>query len=81
MGLDNADDTEIFFSPSDVTSPEPARTDRRASKDYLARYIPECSHGSILVTTRNTAFGHSGTQRYHGTIGTAKPRNKLQISA
>jgi Tetratricopeptide repeat len=57
MILDNADDTEIFFSPSDITSPEPARTDRHASKAYLARYIPECSHGSILVTTRNKETG------------------------
>ncbi len=46
MILDNADDTEIFFSSSDVTS-----------KGHLARYIPECSHGSILVTTRNKETG------------------------
>jgi len=53
MILDNADDTEIFFSSSEVTSPKPAGTDRIASKGNLARYIPECSHGSILVTTKN----------------------------
>jgi hypothetical protein len=49
--------TEIFFGSSDVTSPKPASTDRSASEAYLARYIPECSHGSILVTTRNKSTG------------------------
>ena len=57
MILDNADDTEIFFSSSEVTSPKPAGTDRIASKGNLARYIPECSHGSILVTTKNKETG------------------------
>jgi hypothetical protein len=57
MILDNADDTEIFFSSSDTTSPKPAGTGQIASEGNLARYIPECSHGSILVTTRNKETG------------------------
>jgi hypothetical protein len=57
MILDSADDTENFFSYSDVTSPKPAGTDRIASEGNLARYIPECSHGSILVTTKNKETG------------------------
>jgi hypothetical protein len=57
MILDSADDTEIFFSSSDVASPKPAGTDRIASESNLARYIPECSHGSILVTTKNKETG------------------------
>jgi tetratricopeptide (TPR) repeat protein len=57
MILDSADDTEIFFSSSDVASPKPAGTDQIASEGNLAQYIPECSHGSILVTTKNKETG------------------------
>ncbi|KAF6829743.1 kinesin light chain [Colletotrichum musicola] len=44
MILDNADDAELFFPT--------ANTD-----DNLGQYIPECAHGSILVTTRNKQAG------------------------
>jgi hypothetical protein len=57
MILDSADDTEIFFNSSDVTSPNQAGTDRIAPEGNLARYIPECSHGSLLVTTKNKETG------------------------
>uniref|UniRef100_A0A8H7N403 Nucleoside phosphorylase domain-containing protein n=1 Tax=Bionectria ochroleuca TaxID=29856 RepID=A0A8H7N403_BIOOC len=47
MILDNADDAELFFGqPSetviDITEPK-----------NLAHYLPECPHGSLLITTRN----------------------------
>ncbi|KAG7130835.1 hypothetical protein HYQ46_009817 [Verticillium longisporum] len=47
--IDNADDTEIFFRRS------AAPTDQTTAKvgESLAQYIPECAHGTILVTTRN----------------------------
>ncbi|CAH0036183.1 unnamed protein product [Clonostachys rhizophaga] len=47
MIIDNADDVELFFGQppetvSDITEPE-----------NLAQYLPECPHGSLLITTRN----------------------------
>ncbi|KXX74722.1 Kinesin light chain 3 [Madurella mycetomatis] len=50
MVIDNADDMRLFFdnladsSKGDGTSTYVGR---------LARYIPECAHGCVLVTTRN----------------------------
>ncbi|KAF6804729.1 Nephrocystin-3-like protein 3 [Colletotrichum musicola] len=48
--IDNADDMEVFFSPTNVN--QPSQTDIA-----VGRYIPECSHGSILITTRNKQVG------------------------
>lgn len=58
MIIDNADDTG-FFNSDQVTSQNSETIDRLALENNLGRYIPECSHGSILVTTRNrqTGFG------------------------
>lgn len=47
MVIDNADDTDIFFQ-------SPAGS---ASEGNLARYIPECGHGSVLIMTRNKQTG------------------------
>ncbi|KAL0934874.1 kinesin light chain [Colletotrichum truncatum] len=56
MIVDNADDTQQFFpsSAKDDTTKE-----HRLDEAYggLARYISECSHGSILITTRNKQVG------------------------
>jgi hypothetical protein len=57
MIIDNADDTEMFFSSSEATSQKPEGANRLALEGNLGRYIPECSHGSILVTTRNKQTG------------------------
>jgi hypothetical protein len=56
MVIDNADDTQLFFpSQPDKGS---IHGDRVAeSESGLGRYIPECSHGSILITTRNKQTG------------------------
>ncbi|OHW96525.1 phosphorylase superfamily protein [Colletotrichum incanum] len=52
MVIDNADDTQLFFPPSSqggsIDTYSTAET-----QGGLARYIPECVHGSILITTRN----------------------------
>ena len=50
--LDNADDYEIFFSPpkSKINELDSTTGD---TESKLGGYIPECAHGSILVTTRN----------------------------
>ena len=47
MVIDNADDLELFFS-----SPGCAKSTIVSDGD-IARYLPECSHGAMLITTRN----------------------------
>ena len=44
MIVDNADDSEVFF-------------DSAGSGPTLSKYIPDCSHGALLVTTRNKEVG------------------------
>ncbi|KAF7552766.1 hypothetical protein G7Z17_g4097 [Cylindrodendrum hubeiense] len=51
MVIDNADDTQVFFSQQ----PESANTP--SHHHQLGRYIPECAHGALLVTTRNLEAG------------------------
>ncbi|CAI0654350.1 unnamed protein product [Colletotrichum noveboracense] len=52
MVIDNADDTQLFF-PS-LSNDSITNTHLSANtQDGLGRYIPECGHGCILVTTRN----------------------------
>lgn len=48
MVIDNADEASLFMT-SEGTSPSTA--------DSIVDYLPECPHGSILVTTRNRAAG------------------------
>ncbi|KAJ4256056.1 hypothetical protein NW762_009130 [Fusarium torreyae] len=51
MVLDNADDLETFFHETD-------EDDFGISvQDGISRYIPECSHGFILTTTRDKKLG------------------------
>ncbi|KAH7115443.1 hypothetical protein B0J13DRAFT_403765, partial [Dactylonectria estremocensis] len=54
MAIDNADDTQLFSG-----QPVDTATSSIESKDErnLARYLPECAHGTILVTTRNKQVG------------------------
>ncbi|KAF9767060.1 hypothetical protein IL306_000424 [Fusarium sp. DS 682] len=49
MVIDNADDTQLLFQLQEETT--------HPSHEKLGRYIPECAHGSILVTTRNKKAG------------------------
>ena len=53
MVLDNADDAHLFFP----TSQESQMADSLGQNEYFEQYIPECAHGSILVTTRNKQAG------------------------
>jgi hypothetical protein len=57
MIIDNADDCEMFFDSSEVRCNQPEGTNRPTLKPNLGRYIPECSNGSILITTRNKQAG------------------------
>lgn len=53
MVIDNADDAQLFSSQSSSTS----TTKELSNKENLARYLPECAHGAILITTRNKQVG------------------------
>ena len=53
MVIDNADDTQLFFGQqggSETGSPP-------NHEGNLGRYLPECPHGAILITTRNKQTG------------------------
>ncbi|KAL2199552.1 hypothetical protein P885DRAFT_66493 [Corynascus similis CBS 632.67] len=50
MVIDNADDTQLFFGRQ-----RRSETDNR--EENLARYLPECLHGIIIITTRNKQAG------------------------
>jgi hypothetical protein len=47
----------MFFNFNKTTSPKPKGANRLALEGNLRRYIPECSHGSILITTKNKQTG------------------------
>lgn len=53
MVIDNADDTHLFFGDQGA----PGNGSSSTHEGHLGRYIPECSHGTILVTTRNKQAG------------------------
>lgn len=52
MIIDNVDDIELFFPSQRSDDPE-----AHQQGDKLARYLPDCNHGSILITTRNKQVG------------------------
>ncbi|KAK3358679.1 hypothetical protein B0T25DRAFT_72891 [Lasiosphaeria hispida] len=47
MVVDNADDTHVFFPAQEGGDVE------LETGDNLADYLPDCQHGSILITSRN----------------------------
>ncbi|KAB5581159.1 hypothetical protein GE09DRAFT_1168377 [Coniochaeta sp. 2T2.1] len=53
MVIDNADDTQVFFG----RRAEPATIDTSGLEGKVGSYIPDCAHGSVLVTTRNKETG------------------------
>ncbi|RYP10705.1 hypothetical protein DL764_000495 [Monosporascus ibericus] len=53
MIVDNADDTQLFFGQP----VGPVNASASSHEGNLGRYLPECSHGAILVTTRNMQTG------------------------
>lgn len=52
MVVDNADDVQLFTPPRGREQAVGTRQEQ-----YLGQYIPNCAHGSILVTTRNKQAG------------------------
>ena len=57
MIIDNADDSEVFFKSHKGDLGNSGAMNQPPLKTGLGSYIPECSHGSILVTTRNKQVG------------------------
>lgn len=59
MVIDNADDMDIFFAnqlKKDAPG-EGSQTTAALTSGNLAQYIPDCNHGSILITTRDKKAG------------------------
>jgi hypothetical protein len=52
MIIDNADDSRIFFPPEESDTESDIDND-----SFFGQYIPDCSRGSILITTRNKQAG------------------------
>ncbi|MCJ1265678.1 hypothetical protein MMC22_005558 [Lobaria immixta] len=57
MIIDSADDTNIFFNSGEAVPQKLDDPDRFPLEGTLGCYIPQCSHGAILVTTRNKQTG------------------------
>lgn len=55
MVIDNADEEQLFFTS--LEGIDKSTSDIRIQNDGMAQYIPECSHGSILVTTKDKQTG------------------------
>ncbi|EHK49998.1 hypothetical protein TRIATDRAFT_189067, partial [Trichoderma atroviride IMI 206040] len=59
MVIDNADDMDIFC-PNQLQQDGPgesSQTTAALTSGNLARYIPDCNHGSVLITTRDKKAG------------------------
>ncbi|KAK6449817.1 hypothetical protein FP744_10006067 [Trichoderma asperellum] len=63
MIVDNADDVDLFF-PNQLRKGSPGEdghkttpTTTTLTNSGLARYIPDCDHGSVLITTRDKKAG------------------------
>ncbi|KAK4248954.1 Tetratricopeptide repeat-domain-containing protein [Corynascus novoguineensis] len=59
--IDNADDIQLFFGQQGGSEINDLPND----KGNLERYLPECRHGAILVTTRNKQVGVKLTKGKH----------------
>ncbi|KAI9701793.1 MAG: hypothetical protein M1836_001137 [Candelina mexicana] len=77
MIIDNADDNEMFFGPSEGRRQHASSKESTTAK--LASYLPVCPHGTILVTTR---FKHVGVNLTSGrlVIGVTE-MNKAEATA
>ncbi|KAK4243097.1 hypothetical protein C7999DRAFT_45018 [Corynascus novoguineensis] len=53
MIIDNADDVQFFFGQQGGSKINDLANDKR----NIERYLPECRHGAILVTTKNKQAG------------------------
>ncbi|KAM0554742.1 hypothetical protein ACHAPJ_006814 [Fusarium lateritium] len=52
MIIDNADDMQLFFpQPDEPSKPTPS------DEETLGQFLPDCTNGTILITTRNMQVG------------------------
>jgi len=77
MVIDNADDEKEFFH-RDCTSDLPSESPR---KNPLYYYLPQCPHGSILVTTRVKTVAYNFTMQYDERCIEATAMNKEESRA
>ena len=78
MIIDNADDAEMFFGPDKNDTQESRYVSELTTTMALGQYIPDCHHGTILVTTRNKKAGIKLT-RSHGMIQVLEMDELLSI--
>jgi hypothetical protein len=57
MIIDSADDSEVFFGSSKAVAGELEGRNGSALEGRLGHFIPECSQGAVLITTRNKQTG------------------------
>ena len=57
MIIDNANNTEVFFNRGEARLQRSKGDHPLRWEETLGHYIPECSHGSILLTIRNRQAG------------------------
>ncbi|KAL0929464.1 kinesin light chain [Colletotrichum truncatum] len=55
MVIDNADDLQLFFPPSESNTTNMHQLAQ--PQGGFGHYLPECHHGSVLITTRNKQVG------------------------
>lgn len=53
MVIDNADDIQALFPPEGGT----ARSDCEVARSWLGHLVPQCAHGSVLITTSDKEAG------------------------
>ena len=58
MVIDNADDAAMFYG----AKPSESHRSQGTSKS-VARFIPQCTHGRVLITTRDKRLGERLSQR------------------
>lgn len=58
MIIDNADDASMFYG----TRPNDPHSIHKDSKSF-ARFLPQCSHGRVLITTRDRRLGERLSHR------------------
>jgi tetratricopeptide (TPR) repeat protein len=78
MIIDNADDAEMFFGPDKNDSQGSRYVSEPTTTTTLGQYIPDCCHGTILVTTRNRKAGIKLT-RSQGMIQVLEMDESLSI--
>ncbi|KAI9924003.1 hypothetical protein MW887_007461 [Aspergillus wentii] len=64
MVIDNADEASLFMSSGELSQSKLKKEKSSAADLSILNYLPECAHGSILITTRNRAAGVKFTKSW-----------------